>query len=140
MGHEEIDQQALAYYRYAWAVQDIGAFAEDVFARPELSEAARAQSLRYFKSLFDSGMIVDKLKNLVCDISADIVKINIYTSRTSRFEFLFIRRFFVIYRRIEPQLFKQIFRLGRSACNADHPTPFKLGDLGYSRADSSRCP
>lgn len=58
-GNVVIDLEALAYYRYAWAVQDIGAFAEDVLARPELSSAAKAQALRYFKSLFDPGMIVE---------------------------------------------------------------------------------
>lgn len=58
-GECEINREVLAYYRYTWAVQDIGAFAEDVFARPQLSGAAKAQALRYFKSLFDPGMIVE---------------------------------------------------------------------------------
>ncbi len=53
-----IDAQALAYYRYAWAVQDIGAFADEIWGRPDLGQAAKAQALRYFKSLFDPGMIV----------------------------------------------------------------------------------
>lgn len=57
-GEGEIDQPALAYYRYAWAVQDIGAFADEIWGRPDLSQAAKAQALRYFKSLFDPRMIV----------------------------------------------------------------------------------
>jgi hypothetical protein len=57
-GQGEIDPQALAYYRYAWAVQDIGAFADEIWGRADLGRAAKALALRYFQSLFDPGMIV----------------------------------------------------------------------------------
>ncbi len=57
-GPTSIDQQALTYYRYAWAVQDMGAYAEDVFFAPHLSQQSRRSSLRAFIGLFEPGNIV----------------------------------------------------------------------------------
>jgi spectinomycin phosphotransferase len=57
-GDAGIDRQALTYYRYAWAVQEMGAYAEDVFFAAHLSEEARVDSLGMFMSLFESGNIV----------------------------------------------------------------------------------
>ena len=57
-GEVEIDQDALAYYRHAWAVQDIAADGEQVFFMPELSDASRQRALRGFKLLFEPGNIV----------------------------------------------------------------------------------
>ena len=57
-GDAAIDPDALAYYRNAWAVQDIAADGEQVFFRPELSDASRQHAVRMFKLLFEQGNIV----------------------------------------------------------------------------------
>jgi spectinomycin phosphotransferase len=57
-GPTAIDQAALAYYRYAWAVSDIAAFGVDVLFRPDLGFAARADALRMLARLFAPGEIV----------------------------------------------------------------------------------
>ncbi len=51
-GSHEIDQEALVYYRYAWAVQDIAAYGESVLFLPDLSEEARAADAISFMNLF----------------------------------------------------------------------------------------
>lgn len=56
-GETAIDPVALAYYRYAWAVQDIAAFGEQVL-RTDLGEEARRDALRWLKVLFEPGQIV----------------------------------------------------------------------------------
>ena len=58
-GKTDIDPKALTYYRYAWAVQDMGAYGEQVFFSPDLSQASRRDALAGFKSLFEPGNIVD---------------------------------------------------------------------------------
>lgn len=57
-GATAIDPLALAYYRYAWAVSDIGAYGEQVFFRPDLGPATRVEAVDWFKSLFSRGAIV----------------------------------------------------------------------------------
>lgn len=57
-GDTAIDHRALTYYRYAWAAQEMGAYAEDVFFSPDLSEQARSDSVRAFIDLFAPGNIV----------------------------------------------------------------------------------
>jgi len=57
-GDAAIDADALAYYRHAWAVQDIAADGERVFFLPELSDASRQHAVRMFKVLFEPGHIV----------------------------------------------------------------------------------
>jgi spectinomycin phosphotransferase len=56
-GEAAIDQRALLYYRYAWAAQDMGAYAEEAFS-PHLGEPARRDAARGFMSLFEPGNIV----------------------------------------------------------------------------------
>lgn len=58
-GAAALDPLALAYYRYAWAVSDIGAYGEQVFFRPDLGEVTRRAAVDLFKSLFRPGAIVD---------------------------------------------------------------------------------
>ena len=58
-GETEIDPLALTYYRYAWAVQDMAAYGEQVFFAPGLSETSRRDALAGFQSLFAPGNIVD---------------------------------------------------------------------------------
>ncbi|MGD8402716.1 MAG: aminoglycoside phosphotransferase family protein [Anaerolineales bacterium] len=57
-GETEVDPLALAYYRYDWCVEDIGAFAEDIFNRENLEEETKVNSIRWFKSLFEQGKSV----------------------------------------------------------------------------------
>ena len=54
-GETEVKPLVLAYYRYDWCVEDIGAFAEDVFGRENLGEETKVNSIRWFKSLFAEG-------------------------------------------------------------------------------------
>jgi spectinomycin phosphotransferase len=57
-GDPAINQEALVYYRNAWAVQDVVAYGEQVFFMPEYSEESRRHALARFKSLFEPGSIV----------------------------------------------------------------------------------
>jgi spectinomycin phosphotransferase len=58
-GEAEIDPRALAYYRYAWAVQDMGAYAEQVFFSGGLVEESRRDAYKGFVDMFEPGNIVD---------------------------------------------------------------------------------
>jgi spectinomycin phosphotransferase len=58
-GDAAIDPQALAYYRYAWAAQDIAAYGERAIFTPDLHEESRRDALRGLVGMFESGNIVD---------------------------------------------------------------------------------
>ena len=58
-GEAPINQRLLAYYRIAWAVQDIAAFGEEALMMPELGEEARRDAVSGFKGLFHPDGIVD---------------------------------------------------------------------------------
>ncbi len=58
-GPTNIHPTALTYYRYAWAVQEMGAYAEDVFFAQSLSDAARQSSVDQFISVFAPGNIAE---------------------------------------------------------------------------------
>ena len=58
-GATALDPLALAYYRYAWAVGDIGAFGEEVFFRPDLGPDTRRAAVDLFMGLFRPGEIVE---------------------------------------------------------------------------------
>ncbi len=58
-GPTELDWLALAYYRYEWAIEDMGGFGEVVFLRDDASEETKAQETYYSKLLFQPGYIVD---------------------------------------------------------------------------------
>ncbi len=57
-GETSVDPLALAYYRYARAVEDIGDYGEQVFLRPDLGPGARRAAVEGFMSLFTPGSIV----------------------------------------------------------------------------------
>ena len=57
-GDSTTDPLALAYYRHAWAVQDIGSYGKQVFLDSALDER-RPDAYRRFKSLFGAGSIVE---------------------------------------------------------------------------------
>ena len=58
-GEVRVDPVLLAYYRCAWAVQDIAAYGEEALLSPHLGEVSRRASLAGFKRLFEPGNIVD---------------------------------------------------------------------------------
>jgi spectinomycin phosphotransferase len=58
-GRVAVDRRLLAYYRTAWAVQDIAAYGEQVLMTPAAGEATRRAAVDDFKSLFGPGKIVD---------------------------------------------------------------------------------
>ncbi len=57
-GTAAIDPLALAYYRYAWAVGDIGAYGDQVFFRSDLGEVTKRAAVDRFLSLFVPGNII----------------------------------------------------------------------------------
>jgi spectinomycin phosphotransferase len=57
-GPVAVDPLGLAYYRYAWAVSDIGSYGEQVMYRSDLGPATREESVERFLSLFVPGSIV----------------------------------------------------------------------------------
>ncbi|GAC1432925.1 MAG: aminoglycoside O-phosphotransferase APH(9)-Ia [Chloroflexota bacterium] len=62
-GAVETDPLALAYYRLAWAVGDIGAYGLQVVARPDPGPVSRQAAVESFLSLFAPGRIVDLALN-----------------------------------------------------------------------------
>ncbi len=62
-GETDVDALMLAYYRYDWAVQDIGAFAAQVL-EPEGSDQSKAEGLHWFKVQFEPGNSVDNARVL----------------------------------------------------------------------------
>lgn len=57
-GDIAVDPLALAYYRHAWAVSDIGAFGTEVCFRPDLGPATRRAAAESLTALFRPGEIV----------------------------------------------------------------------------------
>jgi len=57
-GAVELDWLALAYYRYEWALEDMGGFAEMVFLREGVSAETKANEIGHFKTLFLPGFII----------------------------------------------------------------------------------
>jgi spectinomycin phosphotransferase len=58
-GKTEIDALALAYYRYEWAVQEIGDFGERVFLSQDLGEETKKEAVQGFVELFQPGDVVE---------------------------------------------------------------------------------
>jgi spectinomycin phosphotransferase len=58
-GEVTVDSTLLAYYRCAWAVQDIAAYGEQALRSPTAGEATRQAAVEGFEDLFASGNIVD---------------------------------------------------------------------------------
>jgi spectinomycin phosphotransferase len=57
-GDVGVDPVAMAYYRFNWALADIGAYGEQVFLRPDLGPQDLAEAVERFESLFEPGSIV----------------------------------------------------------------------------------
>jgi spectinomycin phosphotransferase len=58
-GDATADPRLLAYYRAAWAVQDVVAYGREVLMAPGLGERTRRAAVDGFRSLFAPGNIVD---------------------------------------------------------------------------------
>jgi hypothetical protein len=58
-GPAAVDARRLAYYRAAWAVNDLGAFGAQVCLQPEAGAITRQAALESFRGLFRPGEIVD---------------------------------------------------------------------------------
>jgi spectinomycin phosphotransferase len=58
-GEITVDPTRLAYYRCAWAVQDIAAYGEQALLSPAAGEATRRVAVEGFEDLFAPGNIVD---------------------------------------------------------------------------------
>ena len=58
-GRTSVDRRLLAYYRCAWAVQDIAAYGEEVLLLPALGQPSRRAAVEGFGDLFEPGNIVD---------------------------------------------------------------------------------
>jgi spectinomycin phosphotransferase len=58
-GEITVDPTRLAYYRCAWAVQDIAAYGEQALLSPVAGEATRRVAVEGFEDLFAPGNIVD---------------------------------------------------------------------------------
>jgi spectinomycin phosphotransferase len=58
-GPVDIDKQALAYYRHAWAVQDVGGYAWRVLLDASATEPQREDAANILVGLFKPGEIVD---------------------------------------------------------------------------------
>ncbi|MEM7536254.1 MAG: aminoglycoside phosphotransferase family protein [Chloroflexota bacterium] len=56
----QVDWRAHAYYRYEWVVQEIGDYGARVLLMPDFGDETRADAVRGFKSLFDTGDVVEK--------------------------------------------------------------------------------
>jgi spectinomycin phosphotransferase len=58
-GRVAVDPRLLAYYRIAWAVQDVAAYGEQALLLPAAGEATRRAAVDGFVDLFRPGNIVD---------------------------------------------------------------------------------
>jgi spectinomycin phosphotransferase len=56
-GHTGVDPDLLAYYRCAWAVQDVAAYGEQALLAPGVGQETRRAAVAGFKNLFEPGNI-----------------------------------------------------------------------------------
>jgi spectinomycin phosphotransferase len=61
-GDVDVHRPTLAYYKFAWAVQDISEYATQAFTRHELSPETRAAALDILRTLFATGEIVERAR------------------------------------------------------------------------------
>ncbi len=58
-GEVEINQLALAYYRYEWCVQEIGDYGNRVFLTKDIGESTKQGSVAEFMKLFSQGDVIE---------------------------------------------------------------------------------
>jgi len=67
-GPVNIDPQALAYYRHAWAAQDVGGYAWRVILDTSATDDQRADAADILTGLFRPGEIVDLASRSVAEL------------------------------------------------------------------------
>jgi hypothetical protein len=68
-GEVDIDALALAYYRHAWAVQDVGGYAARVLLDASANDEQRGDAARILYGLFRPGEIVDLAHRSAGDVT-----------------------------------------------------------------------
>lgn len=67
-GEVNINQLALAYYRYEWCVQEIGDFGNRVFLTKDMGESTKQDSVEEFMKLFSRGDVIESAFNTTVEI------------------------------------------------------------------------
>lgn len=67
-GEVNINQLALAYYRYEWCVQEIGDFGHRVFLTKDTGESTKQDSVEGFMTLFSRGDVIEAAFNTSVEI------------------------------------------------------------------------
>ena len=67
-GEVNINQLALAYYRYEWCVQEIGDFGNRVFLTKDTGESTKQDSVEGFMTLFSRGDVIEAAFNTSVEI------------------------------------------------------------------------
>jgi spectinomycin phosphotransferase len=68
-GEVDVDALALAYYRHAWAVQDIGGYAARVLLDASANDEQRSEAAQILIGLFRPGEILDLAKRSARDLT-----------------------------------------------------------------------
>lgn len=68
-GAAEIDRLALAYYRYEWAMQDIGSFGETILLTDAVGDETKRGSMHWFTLMFEPGERIDAADRLARSLS-----------------------------------------------------------------------
>src|SRR6185369_14321062 len=68
-GETDVERLALAFYFYARAVEDLGAFAERVFLAKDASEETKLDSARWFRKMFARGQVVQAAHSAIRDLT-----------------------------------------------------------------------
>ena len=71
-GPTEIDWIALTYYLWERVIQDVIAFAEEVFSRDDLGEATKIESLQGFRINLSRGGKVDEAVAAAAHLPSDL--------------------------------------------------------------------
>ena len=67
-GKVQINQLAIAYYRYEWCVQEIGDFGCRVFSTEDWGESTKWDAVQEFMKLFSRGDVVEAALNISLEI------------------------------------------------------------------------
>lgn len=71
-GQADIDWMALTYYRYERVVQDLIAFAQDVFFRDDVGEETKAASAQFFDEVLAIGGEIDAAYSAAAHLPSDL--------------------------------------------------------------------
>ncbi|MFN8449268.1 MAG: phosphotransferase [Anaerolineae bacterium] len=63
-GTTEIDRMALAYYRYDWAIQDIGEFGAAIFVTPDVGEETLEDAEACLRFSFTPGSVAEAARQI----------------------------------------------------------------------------